>query len=331
MRSQQLPSVFFLALSTLWVGCDTPDPFLDVLPAEADVSVDVPESSGQALSLNERSEFYEVTYNVSRGINAHIKAVFAIMHAIVQQPATTSEEDRRVWGPSEPEGLERLSYRFTVTRIDENTYDYVLDARLKDQTEESDFLSIWSGTAHPGDGTEKSGNLDIFLDNNNDECNTGAAHVKYAIDAESRQVDVDFDELANLCDDEDRIIAHYFYQEMADASGTFQFKVNANIHDEEEEKPELESWTINSRWLADGSGRSDVVLSGEEIAADLTTHLPESNATEIQVTECWDDGFGLVYTDTQPAELREAVREELGEADDCAFAESVYIDEVSIL
>ena len=30
-------------------------------------------------------------------------------------------------------------------------------------------------------------------------------------------------------------------------------------------------------------------------------------------------------------DLREAVREELGEAGDCAFAESVYIDEVSIL
>src|SRR5690606_29329581 len=79
----------------------------------------------------------------------------------------------------------------------------------------------------------------------------------------------------------------YRYTEAADASGTFEFVAEANIHGAE--KPGEEMVRINSRWQGDGAGRSDVILSGNEISADLSAAgLSESS---VQASQCWDELF----------------------------------------
>src|SRR5690606_32243041 len=108
-------AVLFLPL----VACDgLRDEMLAGLPGRDAVSIEVPSSEGQALSLGETSEFYQMTYNVSRTINGGILGVFDLIDHIVAHPATVSEENRRVWGPSEPRGLERNAFMFTAERTE---------------------------------------------------------------------------------------------------------------------------------------------------------------------------------------------------------------------
>lgn len=304
------------------------DPFLSALPGAEDVSIRVPESAGQALSLGERSEFYETTRNVSRGINGGIAGVFGLMDLIVQHPPTVREENVRVWGPSEPRGLEDTSYKFTVELTGENEYSYKLEGKPKG-SEDDAFVVIWDGVAYPGEDNVGTGVLNLHFSNARalkpSDCTVGDAEVTYdATNPERRTVDVAFDGVANACNDEAPTIATYHYSEASDGSGDFQFSANGNIHKAEEQKPLIETLTINSRWLATGAGRSDVVISGGEVPSDLMTYLPDSDATSVRATECWDDAFALTFSDTDPEELREHIRELQGDESACPFTDAAY-------
>jgi hypothetical protein len=306
------------------------DEFLQALPTTDDVKLNVPGQDGQALALGETSEFYEMTWNISRGVNGHVGAVFLLIERIVSMPPSVSEENMRQWGPSEPQGLERNSFKFTAYKVAEGEFTYALEARAKDSEDDADWKVVFDGVAHPAEDNVGNGQLVLHFDTMNelnDDCTVGTATIDYdanAADGARRAIDIDFDQVANVCNDEDRTIATYHYSEdKEDGSGDFEFSFNGDIHagNADEDKPLLETFTIKSRWLSEGAGRSDVRLSGGEIPGDLETHLPNSGRSDVEVTECWDDNFGLVYSDTLPEELREIAREQLGDAGDCAFAD----------
>jgi hypothetical protein len=312
-----------LAASLSLVGCGRGgDEFRNALPSADALKINVPEGQGQALALGETSEFYEATYNTSRFINGTLGGVFVIMGAITLTEPTVEEENMRQWGPSEPEGLERKSYRFTVEKVEEGTFEYVLEARNRGEEAEEDFKPVWSGVAYPDPAGETvgSGELNLHLDADDDDCTAGAAVVTYDAQPDLRTVDIDFDGIDNTCDDEPASLQSYHYSEDAEGAGKFQFSIKGNIHPDEEQKPLEETLTIKSSWLATGEGRSDLILTSSEIEADIATHLPESTATDVRVTECWNDLFELTFTDTEPNELREVIREPLGDSADCVFA-----------
>lgn len=309
------------------------DEMLEGMPSRDDVSIDVPSSEGQALSLGEQSPFYEMTYGVSRTVNGGILGVFELIDRIIEHPPTVSEENRRVWGPSEPRGLERNAFKFTAERVAEGQFLYALEARPKDGGDD-EWRVVFDGEAFPAEGSKGTGTLTLHFDTMN-ELNgdplVGTAVVVYdtTLPDGRREVDVSFDNFANTNNDEQRTIASYHYGENGDSSGDFEFSFHADLHaNDAEDKPLIETFTINSRWLGTGAGRSDVVISGGEVPGDLETHLPDSGATSVQATECWDDGFALLYADTSPEELRDAVRPLMGDAAACPFAEAAYPEEV---
>lgn len=306
------------------------DEMLEGMPSRDDLSIDVPASDGQALSLGERSGFYEMTYGVSRTVNGGIAGVFDLIDHIVALPPTVSEENRRVWGPSQPRGLERNSFMFTAERVVPGRFLYKLEVRPKDAPEDTDWLVAFDGEAFPAEGSKGTGTLNLYFDTMhelNDDPLIGTAVVVYdtTLAEGRREVDVTFDGVANTNHNEEPRIATYRYGENADASGDFEFSFNTDLHaDGEENKPLLETFTINSRWLGTGTGRSDVVISGGEVPADLAEHLPDSDATLVQATECWGDDFSLTHSDTTPEELRDAVRPLLGDAAACPFTEADF-------
>jgi hypothetical protein len=322
--------VLLLPLTT---ACGLRNEFLEALPTADDVAITVPGQDAQALDLGETSEFYQATRNVSRGINGGIGAVFLLTERIVRSPASVSEENFRQWGPSEPQGLERNSFKFTAERVEEGHFVYALEARPKDSEDDADWKVVYGGDAFPAEGNVGSGVLTLHFDTMNelnDECTVGTATVTYdanANDGLDRMVDVDFDGVANECDGEERTIATYHYSEnKEDGSGDFEFGMNGDIHanNPDEDKPLIETFTINSRWLSSGTGRSDVRISGGEVPGDLEAHLPDSGRTDVQATECWDDNFGLTYSDTAPEELRDIIRPQLGDATACPFEDAAY-------
>lgn len=318
-------------------GCNRDDAveFAGILPEDRHVSINVPGGGdGQAL-VGERSEFYETTYNVSRGLNGGVAWVLALSREISRLPPTSRSGDTYVWGPSKPEGLERISWRFTATKLEERHWSFFLEGRPKGSSAESDFKKIYEGEVTKAAGNDRGhGTLAILFDNSqaleqktcsasNRDVMEGTANVTWAADTEPRSVGIVFSNFRNACDEgATRQPATYNYVEAQDGSGNFQFSLQGNIHKLVENKPGLERWTMRSRWMSEGKGRADVTLGEGEIPTDLTANGFTGNA--IIATECWDDLFNVSFQTTEPTDLPQALKDSIrptqGDPALCAYA-----------
>jgi hypothetical protein len=330
------------ALVAVTSACNLQNPLAAVVPTANDVRLNVPGADDggalsraltQALEVGETSEFYTHSRNLAVGINGSVGGVYRLIENILQYPPTeTDGETVAVWGPSEPRGLERNSFRFTVEKVldaEVDTYTYRLEGRSKDSTEESDFSIIFDGVSVPGDGNKGTGTMHFRFGSlrrlNDNECGVGDLQVAYDATVEPRTLDVDFEGVANVCRGEEPTDARYHYEEAEDGAGSLDFALRGDIHRNNEDKPLLEVLAIRTRWLADGQGRSDVQVSEGEIPGDLAQHLPGSDATTVDFVECWDSSFALVYVDTNPDALEPHLgRAEAGDASLCAFADASF-------
>ena len=305
------------------------DKFTSVLPRRDQVKMNVP-ANNDALAAGDQSELYLATLGISTSVNGGVLWAFDVIEAILAMPPTTLDEDQAVWGPSEPKGLERLSYRFTVNRIEEGHFSYKLEARLKENTEESDFVIVFDGEALPGDDDRGTGTLNYHLGSRRNlmisQCDLiGEIHVQYDTTTEPRMLDVVLNGVADECKGEDPTDAHYIYTESPDASGTMDFAVRNNMHRPDENKPLEEVLAVRSRWLGTGQGRSDVQVSEGEIPTDLATYIPGTTATSVEIVECWSDVFVVDFTDTTPDELEPHLgHAQSGDASLCAFPDAEF-------
>lgn len=318
-----------LTLMVAATACGRAQQFVSAVPTKDQIRMNVP-ANNQALAAGDQSELYLATLGISTSVNGGVLWVFDVIEAILGMPPTTIDEDQAVWGPSEPRGLERLSYRFTVDRVAEGHFTYKLEARLKENTEESDFVIVFDGEAFPGDDDRGTGTLNWHLGSRRNlvisDCDLiGEIHVEYDTTTEPRMLDVVFEGVADECKGEEPTDAHYIYTEAEDASGSMDFAFRNNIHKPEENKPQEEIFAVRSRWLATGQGRSDVQVSEGEIPADLATYIPGTTADSVEIVECWSDVFVVDYTDTNPDELEPHLNhEESGDAALCAFNDAEY-------
>ncbi len=314
-------------------ACGTSD-LRTAVPGQGQLALNVPTDSddGQALRAGAISDLYRLTRDLAVDINGSVGFVFALSERILALPPTdTDNETFAVWGPSVPQGLERNSFRFTVNKIDDVTFDYKLEARPKLATEDSDFVIVWEGTSIPDGDDSGHGDLQIHFGAlrgiDDGECNTGDMNVVYVADTEPRTLDVEFVGVGNACNDEIPANSSYHYEETADKAGTLDFVVVKNTHSAQENKPLPETFAVRSRWLADGQGRSDVRISDGEVPADLQENISGTTATSADIVECWDAGFASVYVDTNPDELEPYLGyENEGDAGLCAFADASFAE-----
>ena len=319
------------ATAAVGSACDTSD-LRSAVPRQAQLAINVPdEGAGQALRAGSLSELYTVTRDLSRSINGGVGLVFAIAEQILALPPTdTDNETFAIWGPSEPQGLERNSFRFTINKVVDGEFTYTLEARNKDATEDSDFATIWEGTSFPtADGVGGHGDLQIHFGAlraiDDSECATGDIFVDYVADAEPRSLDVTFAGFADACGSEVVDDATYHYEEAVDGAGQLDFVVVKNVHDAAENKPLNETFSVRSRWLADGRGRADVRVADGEIPADLAATIAGTTATTADISECWNSSFASVSADTSPDELEPYLGyDNEGDAALCAFADASF-------
>ena len=311
-------------------ACNGAGDFRSAVPQRDNVQMRVPQSGGQALTLGETASLYSESVKIATSVNGGVLWVFDVIDLIIAQPPTTLDETSAVWGPSEPRGLERLSYRFTVVKLEEQHFTYVLEARLKDA--DGDFTEIFTGEAFPTDDNDGHGTLSYNLGSlrgldGEDACLTGVIDVAYDATSEPRALDVVFTQVADECAGERPTNAHYVYAENLDKSGHMDFAFRANIHGDDENKPLEEIMSVRTRWLASGAGRSDVQVSEGEVPADLEANIPGTTATSVELVQCWDDSFALVYGDTAPDELEPHLNNELvGDASLCAMADASFAE-----
>jgi hypothetical protein len=257
------------------------------LPTADQVSIKLPESTTRSIehdAVGQLANWYVSTRDVTRMFNGGSAWVLVLVHTIVQFPVTTVDGDTFTWGPWS-NALDPAEYKLDVRAVGDGTYAYQLSGRSKTQTN-SKFEVVIDGTADPRAGDQKgSGEFLIDFDaskrvNPIDSGDAkGTVDVKY--DLAQRHLD-----LAIMSTDAagKPAIADYAYNESADGGGDMVFDVSGDAGG----GPLLETLTLRSRWLGNGSGRADARVSGGDLGTLQAT-----------ASECWDTSFKRVfYTDS---------------------------------
>ncbi|MEK7706324.1 MAG: hypothetical protein AAB426_15290 [Myxococcota bacterium] len=287
------------------------------VPNESAVTIQAPEQSSSALSevvaLGEQSEYYVMTRNMSRDVNGNIRGLLLIIKAVMQAPATTREENRRIWGPG-ADALDPVYYRLTVTREAEGQFSYVLDARPKAADDlDANYFPLVSGTADVTSGErDGAGTMVLHVGNfgqtDGNTCAAGVANVSYDTTSEPQYLSVAFVDFATECGTP-ATQASYYYDRAADGSGNFQFAALGDIQNGAIVPAVPEIFAIRSRWHANGEGRSDVQISGGDLEAQTTI-------ATVSASECWSEYFALTYASIDPQIIDPS--RNLGAEADCA-------------
>lgn len=271
------------------------------LPSAEDITIAVPGASARELSadgtgqaqqalVGETAQLYQVTRDISTGVNGAAYLWLSIVEDITSHPPTSVDNGVATWGPHTP-ALSLLTFAFVLTQDSDGIYHYALEAKVKNQPDES-YLPLLAGATTPGQALPDHGWLMIDFDNARTLDPTtpeaGSVTFYYADVGTQLRLDVAFEGFVNE-DAEGPHDALYHYREYADHSGDFAFLAQSDI---DENGSALETWNIRTRWLSGGSGRSDVNIVGGDLGA-----------TVVSASECWNEMFQRTYWAVDPAYL----------------------------
>jgi hypothetical protein len=280
-----------------------PQALKDAIPTSDQVKINLPSSMArtETPTVGQLATFYVETRGVTMMFNGGAAWVLLMIHAIVEQPATSVNGNVYTWGPGSGNALDPAVYKLDVTANADGTFDYVLSGHAKADTTDH-FIAIIDGHADPRPGADK-GNGTFLLD-------FDAARTVDPIDNANNkgQISANYDLAARHLDltimstdaSGQPASLDYSYDQTADGGGDMTLDLIANIGG----TPAVEDVTLRSRWLATGAGRGDARIAG----GDLGTQ-------QAIASECWSQTFLRVYyTDDvnfQPTE---------GDPTQCAFA-----------
>ncbi len=265
----------------------TPKDIDRALPTSDQVSIKLRDStatartlSGEQDAIGQLANWYVATRDVTRTFNGAAVWVLALIHTIVQSPPTTVKGDTFTWGPGS-QALDPADYKLEVQALADGTYAYKLSGRSK-TLPNAQFEVVISGTADPRPGDDKgTGEFTIDFD---------AGKRVNPIDSSDAKglVDVHYDlaqhhlDLTIMSTDAlgKPVNADYAYTQAADGGGDMTFDLSGNAGG----GPALETITLRSRWLANGSGRADARIAGGDLGALQAT-----------ASECWDTSFKRVF------------------------------------
>ncbi len=255
------------------------------------------------------AQFYELTRNISDGVDLGTAAVLGIVWLIVNQPPTSETAHQAVWGPWQGDGLSPVVWRFTASEVGDHEYDYELDGRPKASTSEADWRAVLQGHGFGKERPEhRSG---WFLFDNDAEAAldplraNGTGTVKVTYDLRTFPVTI---AVAIKTNDGTGAWADVGVTHQADGSGEVDIQ---GLFDVETLKDgNLETVDLKSRWEHDGAGRSDVKITGGDV--------PPQDGT-VLASECWSSDFTRsYYTDNigyQPT---------VGDPSSCVFPQAQF-------
>lgn len=315
-------------------GLKDDDGFREGVPSSDAVSLNVP--AGQATAqgaltggdgtvgvrgalLGQEAELYRTTRDVTDIVNGGTLAVLGLVHTIVEFPPTTVAADMAVWGPySEP--LKRNAWRLTVTRLAPHSYDYVLEAKAK-QADDSTFIAILGGHHNAvvvGKGQVVEGLGDGTFTVDWDAAQTLPDHDAIVGKADFTYARASFSATASIgvvftgvkdAGTAEIYNAVYQYAATPGAGGDFQYAAHRDaLPGPGPTGTAKELFTIHSRWMESGAGRSDLQISGGDAPVPAPTG-----------SECWDTNFASTFkvTSYDPAQ-------DWGQESGCAFTPASY-------
>jgi hypothetical protein len=328
-----------LATALVTTGCrklDDGDEFRGGVPTRETVALHVAGApadgtttgaSATGALLGQKADMYMATRAVTGIVNGGTWAVLTLVKTIVAFPPTTVDKAAAtaVWGPH-TDPLSPNTWRLTVNRLLPHKFHWLLEARAK-TADDSAFLTIISGTHTAdvdgqGEHVEGFGSGTFLIDWDKaaqlpeHDDNVGQAAFTYTrllADA-IVHVDVDFTGIrdSNLRGGTtpELFNAVYRYVETPGMGGELRYAEDKdNVPDPGNTGTAKEHFTFHSRWLENGTGRSDLADSG----GDLMTVVGHAS-------ECWDSNFQSVF-------LTEDYAPTVGwgaESDCTAFPTAVY-------
>jgi len=339
LPSNRLLLTLGLALVTTAGACakDDGDDFKNGVPQSQDVALVVPGagSGGSALTadgttaiqgglLGEQADFYKLTRDVTGVVNTATFSVLTLVKTVTNYPPTSVETDTAVWGPyTDP--LSPNTWRLTVNRVAKGQFHYVLEGKAK-TAGDTGYVTVLAGdhaladpAAHRRLNLPEYGHGNFLIDWNaaqtlpEHDDNVGTAAFTYSRDQATGNVaiNVTFTQVKDRDKGKDTgmlIDAGYAYAAVPGMGGTFDFKLTKDFITT---TAALETMSIRSRWQESGAGRSDVMLTGGDLA---TVPAPAT------ASECWDSNFLSVYMTNSYGDATKL----WGAETMCAFTPAMY-------
>jgi hypothetical protein len=341
LRKLAAVPVALTALALVACGPHKPVDFSQGVPTKQQATIAMPGSSSQGLSaagspelpasqqlqalgmaLNQATQgetagLYQVTVGATYLVNGTTGWLLAALASGVAHKPSSVTGDTAVYGPYTPY-LSAITWRLTVTRTSFNAFTYILDGQDKTQPA-SAWVTVISGshavTVDENDNAIKGFGEGVFLIEWDKAktlpgrgSDTGTCEVHYGkVDPKSQAfVDVS---LNNIGTDGQPFNAEYrFTLESDNQAGTFQFALDLNLNIFDSTKAAAERLSIESRWQANGAGRSDVQAHDGDLVSPIT------------VNECWDAAFVSQYY----AKSDEPALGYGSEASNCTYAAAEY-------
>ena len=177
--------------------------------------------------------------------------VLTLIHAIVQNPATTIKDNVYTWGPGSG-ALDPAEYKLVVTANADGTFSYQLSGRSKTQAN-AQFEVVIDGKADPHPSDDKgSGEFLIDFDAGRRVNPIDAGDAKGSVDVHYDLAKAHLDLTIMSTDAQGQpTSADYAYNAAADGGGDMTFDVSGNAGG----TALLETLTLRSRWLGTGAGR----------------------------------------------------------------------------
>lgn len=298
------------------VGCGKADDseFAGSTPTKETVALELPSTGANSTSaahasglsvkggalLGDVAKDYVLTATVVGVVNGATAAILNLVRDITDLPPTTVNGDTAIWGPG-TDPLSANTYRLTVTRTAPHEFTYALDGRGKNDPDTA-FVTVLSGTHTraldaAGNVMKGFGSGDFTLDFDaaatlpQHDDNVGKVAITYARTSPTATVtiNVTFTGVLDRCDDNcathgQIFDAAYAYSATPGDGGDLQY---ADAKDYVPATTAKETLEIHSRWLQTGAGRTDMQMSGGDVASAVQTS-----------SECWDANFHSVYSNT---------------------------------
>lgn len=284
------------------------DALTDVLPDDR-VQVNMPTDMAERTArgaLGDWSEFYVQTAETTDNVNGLIGHVLHLVDTLVQHRPTTFDRDghRAIWGPYS-DTLDPVETTLTV-EYDPSTDVHTWWFSQWPKGDEAAMVHVIAGEVDAGATREASTGRFVIdfttmadLDPTADV--SGVFTSEYDIAPDGVAAGAYFDDWVDLDHPAEPIDAAYVYEQTFAGEGSMDLAYQHDYLDD----GTLDVYVLRSRWLADGSGRGDAVLAeaGEELLG--------------AASECWDDGFQLVYRAS-------SWEGEEGERGDCVYEDAAW-------
>lgn len=281
------------------VNTELCDACLKAAPDPDSLEVTIPEADGKAgrgdwpKSLGQLPVYYDLTVDISRGLNHWILGQLGFLDEILTYPPTQSDDNTCTWGPFIPSGLSPVEAQFEMTQVSDTQFDYTWSHRPKNT--DGEFTAVWGGEITPATDTARRGVGNLYMDftalQGLDPTwdASGRFDVDYDTYTDGRRIDIEFTDFVGE-DSGYPSTGTYHYHNHADNSGEFSYIFDVEIDGGNSSEPERAS--VVTQWEPTGAGTSEFAASGGDIGSDDTFG---SNVTEIGGLECWDELFGRTY------------------------------------